>query len=116
MFAVLFASHALVHVNATLNAISAILLVVGLVLIKKRREQAHKTVMLLAFGVSIAFLACYLWYHFQVGSVRFTHPGPIQRTILQSEKIVNLLLPLRSGYRRNPAFCPANGWSFTFTY
>ena len=78
MFAVLFASHTLVHVNATLNAISAILLVVGLVLIKKRREQAHKTVMLLAFGVSIAFLACYLWYHFQVGSVRFTHPGPIR--------------------------------------
>ena len=42
MFAVFFASHTLVHVNATLNAVSAILLVVGLVLIKKRREQATR--------------------------------------------------------------------------
>ena len=96
MFAVFFASHTLVHVNATLNAVSAILLVVGLVLIKKRREQDHKTVMLLAFGVSIAFLACYLWYHFQVGSVRFTHPGPIRviyLLILASHVILAMTVP-----------------------
>jgi uncharacterized membrane protein YozB (DUF420 family) len=96
MFPALLAGHPLVHVNATLNAIAAVLLVVGLVLIKKRREQAHKTVMLLAFVVSIAFLACYLWYHFQVGSVRFTHPGLIRVVyliILASHVILAVTVP-----------------------
>ena len=96
MFPALLAAHSLVHVNATLNAIAAVLLVVGLVLIRKRREQAHKTVMLLAFGVSIVFLACYLWYHFQVGSVRFTHPGPIRviyLLILASHVILAMAVP-----------------------
>ena len=50
-------------VNATLNALSAVLLVWGYVLIRRRREQAHKAVMLAAFGVSCAFLVCYLVYH-----------------------------------------------------
>ena len=43
-------------------------------LIKRRREAAHKRVMLTAFAVSIAFLACYLIYHVKVGSVRFRAP------------------------------------------
>ena len=55
------------HVNATLNALATLLLVVGFVLIKRRREVAHKRVMLSAFGVSILFLASYLTYH---GSLR----------------------------------------------
>jgi putative membrane protein len=72
------AAHPLVHVNATLNAIAAVLLIVGLVMIKQGRVWAHKRVMLTAFGVSIVFLLCYLWYHYQVGSVQFTHPGFIR--------------------------------------
>jgi len=72
------AAHPLVHVNATLNAAATVLLVVGLMLIKRGRVAAHKRVMLTAFGVSAAFLVCYLWYHYQVGSVRFTHAGPVR--------------------------------------
>jgi uncharacterized membrane protein YozB (DUF420 family) len=34
--------------------------------------------MLAAFFVSAVFLACYVWYHVQAGSVKFTHSGPIQ--------------------------------------
>lgn len=78
----LAAAHPLVHVNATLNAIAAVLLVVGLVMIKRGRVLAHKRVMLSAFGVSIVFLLCYLWYHYQVGSVEFTHPGVIRYVYL----------------------------------
>lgn len=55
------------HVNAALNALATVLLVTGLVLIKQRKEVAHKRVMLAAFGVSILFLASYLTYH---GSLR----------------------------------------------
>ncbi len=52
------------HVNAALNATATVLLVVGWLLIRQRREVAHRRVMLSAFGVSVAFLASYLVYHF----------------------------------------------------
>lgn len=51
------------HLNAFLNSTATVLLIVGYVLIRKRRELAHKRVMLTAFGVSIAFLISYLAYH-----------------------------------------------------
>lgn len=57
------AAHPLVHVNASLNSLATVLLVVGLILIKQRKEAAHKRVMLSAFVVSVVFLACYLYYH-----------------------------------------------------
>ncbi len=50
-------------VNASLNGLATVLLALGYVLIKQRRPVAHKNVMLATFGVSIAFLACYLVYH-----------------------------------------------------
>jgi uncharacterized membrane protein YozB (DUF420 family) len=69
-------------VNATLNALAAVLLVCGWRLIKLRRERAHKIAMLSAFGVSVAFLACYLVYHFRVGSVPFTGPPAVRAVYL----------------------------------
>ena len=74
--------HYLPTVNAALNATATVLLVIGWVLIKQRRETAHKRVMLTAFGVSVAFLICYLIYHAQVGSVKFTGPSPIRQMYL----------------------------------
>ena len=50
-------------INASLNALSAALLVLGLVLIRQRRITAHRNVMLSAFGVSAVFLVCYVVYH-----------------------------------------------------
>ena len=76
------------HLNAVLNSTAAVLLVVGYVLIRQRREQAHKRVMLTAFGVSIAFLISYLAYHvwpFGVGETKFQGQGlirPVYFTIL----------------------------------
>ncbi len=61
------------HINASLNGLATILLILGWILIKQRKEQAHKQVMLACFGVSTVFLACYLTYHFNIegGSKRF---------------------------------------------
>jgi uncharacterized membrane protein YozB (DUF420 family) len=78
----LLAAHPLVHVNALLNATATILLLIGFWLIKRGRVEAHKRTMLSAFAVSAAFLACYVWYHLQVRSVRFTYPGPIRYAYL----------------------------------
>jgi putative membrane protein len=54
------AVHVLPHVNASLNALATVLLVTGYLLIKRRREIAHKWTMLSCFGVSMLFLACYV--------------------------------------------------------
>jgi uncharacterized membrane protein YozB (DUF420 family) len=77
--------HDLPAVNATLNAISATLLIVGYRLMRARRIDQHRRFMLAAFTTSSLFLISYLVYHAQVGSVRFTRQGivrPIYFTVL----------------------------------
>jgi uncharacterized membrane protein YozB (DUF420 family) len=64
--------------NAALNATSAVLLVVGWILVRQRRLEAHRRAMLSAFGCSIVFLVSYLVYHFQVGSVKFQGTGTVR--------------------------------------
>ena len=59
------------HLNASLNLIATILLVTGFVLIKQKREIAHRRAMLSCFGVSAAFLVSYTIYHVQVKSKAF---------------------------------------------
>jgi uncharacterized membrane protein YozB (DUF420 family) len=67
--------HDLPAINATLNAISAVLLIVAYVLILNRRIDAHRRVMIAAFTTSSLFLLCYVIYHVQVGSVPFPRQG-----------------------------------------
>jgi len=62
-------------VDATLNFTSAVLLGAGGYFIHKRNVRAHKRCMLAAVVVSSVFLTCYLVYHYNVGSVRFTKQG-----------------------------------------
>ena len=64
--------------NAVLNAASAFLLVAGWALVRRGRRDAHRLAMLGALATSAAFLASYLVYHFEVGSVRFTGQGAIR--------------------------------------
>ena len=70
--------HDLPAINATLNGISAVLLVIAWILILNRRIDAHRRVMLAAFTTSSLFLVCYVIYHAQVGSVRFTRQGVVR--------------------------------------
>lgn len=64
---------ALPSVNASLNALATVLLIVGVVLVKRNRKTAHKNVMLAAFGTSVVFLGCYLVYHFALHKYTGTH-------------------------------------------
>ena len=66
------------HVNASLNGLATVLLILGYVQIKRRHELAHKWTMLACFGVSIVFLACYVTYHLNIagGSKRFPSYPP----------------------------------------
>jgi uncharacterized membrane protein YozB (DUF420 family) len=82
--------------NAALNASSAVLLVLGYRLIRRRRIAAHRACMLAAFGVSIIFLTSYLIYHAQVGSVRFSGTGWVRSlylSILITHTILAALVP-----------------------
>ncbi len=78
-------------VNATLNALCTVLLLTGFALIRRKRVEAHKRVMISAFLVSIAFLTCYLIYHAQVGSVRYPNTGFI-RYVYYSILLTHVLL------------------------
>ena len=78
-------------VNATLNGIAAILLVIGYVLVRQRRLEQHRRVMLAAFGTSVLFLISYVVYHANVGSRPFPGRGPI-RAVYFSILITHIIL------------------------
>lgn len=84
--------------NASLNSVAAVLLTLGYVFIRRGDMQRHKACMLCACGVSTAFLASYLVYHWQVGSVPFTGQGwvrPVYFSILLSHIVLAIvILPL----------------------
>ena len=90
--------HDLPAVNATLNALSGVLLTIGYVLIRSRRIEQHRVCMITAFVTSSLFLICYIVYHAQVGSVRFTRQGfvrPVYYAILISHVTLAVaVLPL----------------------
>jgi uncharacterized membrane protein YozB (DUF420 family) len=78
-------------VNACINTAVAALLLTGYVLIRKRRMDAHKWVMLSALVLSALFLASYLTYHAKHGSTHFTGDGvsrPIYFSLLISHTVL----------------------------
>jgi uncharacterized membrane protein YozB (DUF420 family) len=114
--------HDLPAVNALLNALSGILLLIGYVLIRQRRIDTHRKVMIAAFVTSSIFLVCYVVYHAQVGSVRFTRQGfvrPLYFTILATHvtlaaavvplALVTLSRGLKARYARHRAIAR---WTF----
>jgi putative membrane protein len=88
--------HDLPAVNASLNAISGVLLLVAYALIRVRRIEQHRAVMIAAFVTSSLFLVCYVVYHAQVGSVRFMRQGfvrPLYFAILISHVTLAATVP-----------------------
>lgn len=72
-------------VNAALNSLSAILLLIGFIYIKKQKPHIHKKIMLTAMGSSALFLISYLIYHRAVGSVPYPYHDwtrPVYFTVL----------------------------------
>jgi uncharacterized membrane protein YozB (DUF420 family) len=86
----------LATVNAILNFISFVLLVVGYFHIKAGRREQHKKFMIAAFISSGLFLISYLIYHAKVGSIAFQGEGwsrPVYFTILISHVILAAVVP-----------------------
>jgi uncharacterized membrane protein YozB (DUF420 family) len=74
----LLAAHPLATLNAVLNSIAAVLLVIGWVTIARGQWKAHRAAMVAAFAVSAIFLVSYLTYHAIAGSVPFRGQGPVR--------------------------------------
>ncbi len=68
-------------VNATLNGLSAICLVMGFLAIKKGKKKIHQRWMISALVFSVLFLMSYLIYHHYHGDVKFLNPNPLLRII-----------------------------------
>ena len=90
-------------VNASLNGLAVVLLVVGWVLIRRGHRDAHKKTMLAAFGTSILFLTVYLLYHGAMvhytgeGQVKFQGTGAIRTVyfvILISHVLLAMAVPV----------------------
>jgi uncharacterized membrane protein YozB (DUF420 family) len=84
--------------NAALNALSAACLLSGWLLIRRGRREAHRRAMLAALFCSGLFLASYLYYHANVGSVRFTGQGPLRpvyfAVLISHTVLATAILPL----------------------
>ena len=72
------------HLNATLNALSGVLLIFGFYFIKQKEIQKHRACMVSAVVTSTLFLICYLIHHsirtyyFGLGPTKFTGEGIIR--------------------------------------
>lgn len=94
----------LAHVDAVLNGLATVLIVAGLVAIKRGAVELHKWLMLAATGVSALFLVCYLTYHLNAEPVKFTREGwirPVYFVLLISHVVlaaVQVPLILRTLY------------------
>lgn len=86
--------------NASLNALSGVFLLIGYILIRRKRIDAHRRFMLAACTTSVLFLISYVTYHALRGGVvtRFQGTGFIRTlylTILTSHTILAVvILPL----------------------
>lgn len=78
-------------VNAILNGTAALLIVVGIYLIKSGRQRAHRAVMISAVVASSLFLISYLTYHAHIGSKHFPGHG-VARTIYFSILLTHTVL------------------------
>lgn len=114
-------------INATLNGTAGVLLVMGRRLILQRRIEAHRRTMLAAVGTSVAFLACYLYYHAHAGVTRFMGHGwrrPVYLTLLTSHTIlaavivpmilITLSRGLRGKYAVHKKIAPWTYWLWLY--
>lgn len=95
--------------NATLNALAAVLLSAGWLFIRSGRIEAHRRCMIAAFVTSSLFLVSYVVYHAQVGSKPFPGTGVLRtiyfsilvpHVVLAAAVLPLAILTLRRGLRR----------------
>lgn len=83
------------HLNAFLNATSAVFLIAGFSFIRAQRIEAHRNCQVTAVFTSTLFLISYLTYHYYHGETRFLGQGmvrPFYFAILISHVILAIVI------------------------
>lgn len=65
-------------VHSSLNAVTAVLLIIALIFIKQKKIIAHRNVMFTAMITSALFLVSYVLYHFTTPETLFCKEGSIR--------------------------------------
>jgi len=66
-------------------------------MVRQGRIGAHRACMLVAFACSVLFLVSYLFYHSQVGSMRFQGTGTLRTfylTVLLTHSVLAAAVPI----------------------
>jgi len=81
--------------NAALNGLASVFLLLGYIFIRKDNKTAHKNCMIAAFVTSAVFLACYLWYHYnsEIHNA-LIHPSSIVNTLYYFILITHIILAI----------------------
>ncbi len=83
-------------VNASLNALAALLLGAGWVAIRRGAVRAHQRLMVTAFAVSVVFLVSYLVYHYVHGDTRYAGTGALRAvylSVLATHVVLSIAVP-----------------------
>jgi uncharacterized membrane protein YozB (DUF420 family) len=85
-------------VNASLNALSSVFLLLGYRFIRRKEEARHRAMMIAAFATSTLFLASYLTYHFSTHLItRFQGEGiarAVYFAVLGSHSVLATVVPV----------------------
>lgn len=81
-----FNPHIFAQINAIINSTVVVLLLAGLLMVKQKKYQLHKTIMLTAIILSVFFLLSYIAHHLLAGETKF---GDIDHNgiVSESEKL-----------------------------
>jgi putative membrane protein len=91
-------TRSLPHAIGTINILTSIALILGLVFIKLKKIKLHQSMMTAAFGLGGLFLICYVLYHLTNPSNKFNGEGFIRYvyffTLLTHIGLSLVVLPL----------------------
>jgi putative membrane protein len=93
-----FDVHIFALINAVINSIVSILLLAGLILVKKKKYILHKRLMISAMVLSILFLVSYICHHLFAGETRFgdvDHNGivtELEKSTVGSSRMIYYIL------------------------
>ena len=77
-FQVGFDAHIFARINAWINTAVSVLLIAGYVLVRQKKYELHKKVMLGAIILSVGFLISYIAHHLLAGETKFGGEGWIR--------------------------------------
>lgn len=83
------------HINAVINSVTSVLLILGLYFIRQKNVVAHKRTMLTAFAFGTLFLVSYVLYHLTNESTPFGGQGwvrPVYYFLLVSHIVLSVVV------------------------